>query len=91
MGSTMNFYDATAHAVRLYSMITDDSLAAHTQATSKALDALMRTGALHNTRQRGYNPFPAPGKAGEPVVGDGLLSPQDARSVIPYPRVRAEC
>jgi phospholipid/cholesterol/gamma-HCH transport system substrate-binding protein len=89
MGSATNFYDANAHAARLYFTVGQLSLNYFSPQASDAIGQLLNLGILGLSSHIGYDPLPKPGAAGE------TWSPSDPTSYltdkIPYPRISAEC
>jgi len=89
LGSSTNFYDANSHAARLFASVGEDSIRALDPQTAKLVQQLLETGLLGEIGAKGYNPFPAPGDAGETAKSGAPLGPKDVKA--PYPRIRAEC
>jgi phospholipid/cholesterol/gamma-HCH transport system substrate-binding protein len=89
MGSATNFYDANGHAARLFASVGTNSARLLPTDTSKFLQKLITVGGASDLYRIGYNPFPAPGQAGETAPNDGPVGPEDVKR--PYPRIQADC
>jgi ABC-type transporter Mla subunit MlaD len=89
MGSATNFFDANAHAARLYVTVGEDTLKFLSPPVAAVVHSLLNTGVLGLHDTAAYNPFPAAGNAGEtstPADAAGWASVK-AR----YPRITANC
>jgi phospholipid/cholesterol/gamma-HCH transport system substrate-binding protein len=89
MGSAANFYDANGHAARLYVTVGEDSIKYFSPQLAAAVHELANLGVIGIHDNLAYNPFPAPGDAGETATASdpaGFLS-----DTKPYPRIQAEC
>lgn len=89
MGSATNFYDANAHAARLYVTVGADSLKYFSGQIGSAVQQLTNLGVLGLHDSLGYNPFPAPGNAGE-TNGPGIANSY-SQVTQRYPRITAAC
>ena len=89
MGSATNFYFAASHAARLYVTVGEDSIKFFSPPLAAAVHDLANQGAIGIHDTLAYNPFPAPGDAGE------TYSPSDPSGYLadhrPYPRIHAAC
>jgi hypothetical protein len=56
---------------------------------SQTTNTLLNSGLFAKVHTRGWNPYPAAGKADDTSTGAGETGP--GNSTLPYPRVKAEC
>jgi phospholipid/cholesterol/gamma-HCH transport system substrate-binding protein len=89
LGSATNFYDATGHGARLMPSVGVDNLKIYNAPTAAAINQLLNTGLIGKAYSTGYNPYPAPGAAGDTSVGLGWYGPAAVKQQ--YPHIVAAC
>jgi phospholipid/cholesterol/gamma-HCH transport system substrate-binding protein len=88
MGSATNFYDANAHAARLYATVGADTLQYLSPQAASAMHTLS-SGVIGLHYALGYNPLPKPGDAAENATASTSAGYQTVQA--PYPDVKAAC